>query len=156
MEDPSTVDLFEVLDLCCAIELASARLYHTFASQHGAHPSLVALWRKVAREEENHAAQFNLAKVGKAAMVTGANVTVDDLRAMKAKLDDVVNKARSSVMPPRAAISLAIELEDAMDRVHTVSVLVFAQPSHKRLFEAMMAADREHAESLRRALPNYE
>ena len=156
MEDPTTVAIFELLDVCVAIELASARLYHTFATQHGGDADLAALWRKVAREEENHAAQFNLAKVGNAAMVTGTTMTLHAMKAMKAKIDEAVTMARTSPLSPRAALSLAIELEDAMDRAHSVSALVFAQPSHKRLFEAMMAADHEHVESLRRVLPRYE
>ena len=53
-------DVLRVLRACRAIELAMAGLYEALAEIHQRDPSMAALWRKTAREETNHAAQFSL------------------------------------------------------------------------------------------------
>ncbi len=156
MGDTAATDILLFLELCGAIELANARLYHTFANFHTADPEIAALWRKAAREEENHAAQFNVARLGNAGMVAGTNLSLDAVRGMKCKIDEVISEAIIQPPTPRRALQIAGELEDSMAELHSVTALVFAHASHKRLFQAMMAADRGHVETLRAALLAYE
>lgn len=56
-----SVDMMAVLDKCAEVELKSMELYDLYADCFEHDVAVARMWRRVAREEENHANQFRLA-----------------------------------------------------------------------------------------------
>jgi rubrerythrin len=145
-------EVYRVLHACRAIENAMAGLYQALSEIHAYQPSLARLWRKTAREEENHAAQFSLLidaitnAVERPAVDLG---TLDDLRRA---VERTVEEFRLRSPTPREALVAVIDFEEAMDHVHANHALVFTDSRYQRMFAAMMAADAGHVSELRAAL----
>jgi rubrerythrin len=145
-------EVFGVLTACQALELAMAGLYEELAALHDYDPAVARLWKKTAREEMNHAAQFSL-------LIETMFDTVSDALATPATLDHVRRSIENTVEeyrlhPPsvRDALVAAIDFEESMTALHADQILHFANPQCKRLVQAMMAADRGHVAALRAAL----
>ena len=141
-----------VLSACRDMETSMAGLYDTLAKLHASVPHMAKLWSKTANEERNHAAQFALAlDIGNAAIEA---VRVD-LSVIERTLN-AVNLLREECMthPPmvQQALETAIAFEEALVDLHADKIPIFVEESHKKLFTAMMAADREHVGRLRRAM----
>jgi rubrerythrin len=142
----------EVLVACRDLETLMASLYDMLAKIHADVPSMAKLWTKTANEERNHAAQFGL-------VLDIRNEAVEAVRVDHAQ----VGRTRRAVemlcqecvtRPPTVdeALRATIAFEEALLDLHAHQVAIFADDSHKHLFAAMMAADREHVGRLRRAL----
>jgi rubrerythrin len=151
---PSEVaqEVFRVLTACRSLELAMAGLYDELAALHDHDPAMASLWKKTAREEMNHAAQFAL-------LIDTMSDTISAALADPAVLDRVRRAIESTVeeyrlRPPdvRDALVAAIDHEESMSALHADQLLVFANPQSKRMLAAMMAADRGHVAALRAAL----
>jgi rubrerythrin len=140
-----------VLGVCLRLELAASRLYELLSGAHAADVEMFHLWKKMARDEESHAAQFRLALASPSMLET---VTVDGSDADRAlsKLDALIAVYRTSPPTATQALSAAIALEDEMARLHMSKVATFAAKKHASLFEAMMAADIGHRDGLALAL----
>jgi len=145
------VPFVQILELCRAIELAHAQWYRTLAEIHSAEPSLAALWRKTADEEEGHAAQFQLAIAGAAGVVRVKGDAESLKRVLRALEQDTQRlwERRPSALE---ALTTAIRMEELMAQVHLDQSAEFGQDSYRRLFRAMMASDHGHVDSLRTAL----
>jgi rubrerythrin len=109
-------DARRALKLCAEMEREMGALYRDLAAAHAEDPELAQLWFKTAREEDNHARQFELA---------------------------------DTPPTPAKALRTAVELEDRFADFHMTTVTTFGTPGLRKLFEAMMAADRDHAAALR-------
>jgi rubrerythrin len=150
--DPETErSIDHVLGICLRIELAASQLYELLSNVHAADAEMLQLWKKMAREEESHAAQFRLALASPSMLET---VTIDGAEAdgMLKKLDTLIAAYRTSPPTPAQALAASIELEDELSLLHMSTVGTFAAKKHASLFEAMMAADRGHRDGLAVAL----
>jgi rubrerythrin len=147
--EQSVVDLIEA---CIAVENAAHKLYSVLAAVHSDDSEISALWMKMAREEQNHAAQFKLALGNAAAMVK--TVAVDPEAAEKLRQEVLALADRYVASPPTVAEALtaAAGFEDALANIHMDRVASFADQSYKTLFKAMMAADKDHFGCLKKAL----
>jgi rubrerythrin len=141
-----------VLSGCRDMETAMADLYDLLAKIHAGVPYMAKLWSKTANEERNHAAQFTLA-------LDIANGAVKAVRVDISTIERTVHavhllREEYLARPPTVeqALQAAITSEEALVDLHADKIPIFAEESHKRLFVAMMAADREHVGRLRRAL----
>ena len=119
-----TVDQKNILEVCARIEDTAAKTYHLLAEAHRNIAPLAALWRKTAAEEENHARQF---------------------RMNPRLLDDMVRNFTGFGLYDRQVVEQFAEF-------HMSTAAVFKEERHKRLFQAMMAADHGHVEELMAAL----
>ncbi len=143
------MDTVKVLEICRDVELVSAELYNYFAEIFSDHAEMAELWRKTAREEEGHAMQFILAlKMRREPLV--AALAIDGSKAENAlkivkSLSAVMRKNKPSMLE---ALSAAIKLEKGLADFHMTSVASFVHENHRKLFSAMMLADREHLEAL--------
>jgi len=141
-----------VLSACREMETAMADLYDLLAKIHTDVPHMAKLWRKTANEERNHAAQFALALYIGNGVVEAVRV---DISIIEGTLR-AVHRLREEWMtrPPTVeqALQVAITSEEALVNLHADKIPIFAEESHKKLFAAMMAADREHVGRLRQAL----
>jgi hypothetical protein len=126
-------------------------LYRDLAAAHAGDRRLAQLWMKTAREEDNHAHQFELAlryddQLG--ALLVGADAV--------AALVELIRERRrgfaGSPPSPVDALRAAVDLEDRFAHFHMSTVADFRSPNLRKLFEAMMAADRAHSAALREAL----
>jgi rubrerythrin len=145
-----------LLDTCRAIELAHARVYYRLAELHAAHPTISALWRKTAREEEGHANQFQLGSGGAGGAVTGARVELGHAQQILQAVENLLVRLQSQSPSVVEALRLAIRMEEQLAQLHMDQVAIFERESSQKLFKAMMAADNGHIASLREALSRYE
>jgi rubrerythrin len=145
-------EILRVLADCRSVELAMAGLYEALAEIHEHQPAMARLWRKTAREEANHAAQFALLLEAMPEAVIKASVESQSLGDLRMAVESTVEEYRLRSPSVREALVATIDFEEAMDRIHAHKALVFAEPRCKRLFQAMMAADSGHVTRLRAAL----
>ena len=144
----------QLLEKCQKLEEIAAEMYHFLARAHTSDPQISALWEKTAREEENHASQFSMA----VRMKKGLSV---EIKLEKAKLEEILKMSESILEgikknPPaiRKALEDMIMLEDVLSECHLVNAMQFPDESHKKLFQAMMSADKDHMGALKKALSN--
>jgi rubrerythrin len=152
MTATDTQEVHRVLVACRAIELAMVGLYEALAELHAHDPGMARLWRKTAREEENHAAQFSLLIEAIPETVQATALDLPALQLLGSTVDATTKHFRQRSPSVRDALATLVELEVALDRIHAHHALAFTDPRHQRMFAAMMAADAGHVAELRRAL----
>ncbi len=151
---PSEVaqEVYRVLTACRSVELAVAGLYEELASLH-THDAVVAqLWKKTAREEMNHAAQFSLLIDTMSDTVSASLVDASALERVRRAVETTIEEYRLHPPSVREALVAAIDFEESMHTLHADQILVFTHPQCKQLLAAMMAADRGHVSTLRAML----
>lgn len=144
-------DARRALQLCAEMEREMGELYRDFAAAHARDPGLAQLWMKTAREEDNHANQFELAlrygeELGKVL------VSADTVAALVETVREERCRHTGNPPSPTDALRAAVDLEDRFAHFHMSTITAFRSPNLRKLFEAMMAADREHSDALRGAL----
>lgn len=139
-----------VLEICRDIESVNAQLYDYFAEIFSEDQEISELWRKTAREEENHARQFVLAlKMRREQMVDTLYVdgsTAENTLSLVRAIYEEVRISRPTLID---ALKSAITLEANLGKFHMTTVGHFVEESHKKLFSAMMKADKRHVEALK-------
>ena len=137
------------LDRCVGFELKLAELYHHFEAIFADDRSLSRLWKKTAREEENHAQQFNLAVrlqgVGMLRLTTDVSKAAANLQGLETFLGKILEATPSR----EDALDLAIRLEEQLVLLHMSSIVLFEDQQLKKLFHAMMQHDQGHISTLR-------
>lgn len=127
-------------------------LYEALAELHAHDAGLARLWRKTAIEEASHAAQFSLLIDTMPGCIEATTLSAPNLLALGRAIENTVEEFLLRRPPIREALVTAIDLEEAMDRVHAHHAMVFGEPRCRRMFKAMMAADNGHVRELRVAL----
>lgn len=150
-ETPADAD--HLLEVCRRIEFTLASLYRFLSDLYGDTLDIAAVFLKTANEEENHALQFQLAlKLPNVIAHPTVAVGTEDYL-----LRDVLNldaKVRRTLPPPVDALRTAVDLETRLAAYHMDSIGVFHHPRLQEMFKAMMAADKQHVETLTAALAN--
>ncbi len=141
-----------MLTACRSLELSMAGFYEQLATLHDHDHVMARLWKKTAREEMNHAAQFSLLLDTMNDTVAAALVAPSVVDRTRQSIENTIEEYRLHPPSPHEALVAAIDLEEAMADLHADQILVFANPRCKRLLAAMMAADRGHVAALRAAL----
>jgi rubrerythrin len=139
------------LQLCMEMEREMAEMYRDLARLHAADAALSNLWLKTAREEDNHAHQFDLALLYKDE-IASVLLAPDEAEALLKVAREMRRRIAESPPSPEKSLRTAIELENRFTSYHMSAVATFQTTQLKRLFEAMMAADRDHSEALLAAL----
>jgi rubrerythrin len=129
-----------------------AGLYEALAALHDDDPAIERLWKKTAREEMNHAAQFALLIETMSDTVSASLVAPTTLEQIRAAIENTIEEYRLRPPSVREALVAAIDFEESMSALHADQILVFANPQFKALLAAMMAADRGHVAALQAAL----
>lgn len=146
----NNLEAVKVLEICRDIELANAHLYDYFTEIFSDYQEVSALWRKTAREEENHARQFMLAiKMWREQIVDTLFIdasTAENTLSYVRSINEVMRENRPTILE---ALNSAITLEVNLSKFHMTTVGHFVEESHKKLFSAMMKADKKHIEALR-------
>jgi hypothetical protein len=144
-------DARRALKLCAEMEREMGELYRDLAAVHAEDPELSQLWAKTAREEDNHARQFELALLYDEKLGT-VLITADTAKALVGVVQEMRRRLADTPPSPTKALRTVVELEDRFADFHMTTVTTFGTPGLRKLFEAMMAADRDHAAALRAEL----
>jgi len=147
-----TIDQKNVLEICARIEDTAAKAYHALAAAHKNNTRLAALWRKTAGEEENHALQFRVNPRLLDDMVTDVRIDTNRARLALKEIETLADLAATDSPDPVEALRMAITAEINFADFHMDTAAVFKDAAFKRLFQAMMAADRGHIEDLQAEL----
>lgn len=144
------MEMIGVLGICRDVELACAKLYKNFAEIFSSHPEMAELWRKTAREEENHALQFVLAinLCREEMIVDSLSMDGSTAKNMRNIVKSMGDEARNNKPGMLDSLRTAIKLEEDLATFHMTTAVNFVEESHKKLFSAMMKADRKHLEEL--------
>jgi rubrerythrin len=144
-------DARRALRLCAEMEREMGGLYRDLAAAHAADAGLAQLWLKTAHEEDNHARQFELALQYDEKLGT-VLVTSETAKALVGVVQEMRWRLAEGHTSPAKALRTAIELEERFADFHMTTVTTFGTPGLRKLFEAMMAADRDHVAALRAEL----
>jgi rubrerythrin len=147
----ANMNIQRTLELCEQIERCNAEIYRHFAKTFANMPEMAALWHKTAIEEENHAHQFTLAMKLQHLNVI-KETTVDQLKAdtFLAHVKSVYEGVLAANPSKFYALVTALNLEEKLAAFHANAVAIFVDESFKKLFTAMMKADREHIDAIQR------
>jgi rubrerythrin len=147
------IALERCLDACQEIEEIASQIYHYHADQFAGNDKISQLWRKTAREEENHALQVVLAKKI-AKTVSGNSLDVCQTESARSLVRTLFEAIKRS--PPRLeeAIRTAIQFEETLAQFHMDNALFFEDTGIAGLFKALMMHDQEHIQELESALAN--
>jgi len=129
-----------------------AGLYEELAALHEHNTAVARLWKKTAREELNHAAQFSLLIETMSDTISATLADPAILDRVRQAIENTVEEYRLHPPSVRESLVAAIDFEESMRVLHADQILVFANPQCKALLAAMMAADRGHVAALRAAL----
>jgi rubrerythrin len=143
-------EMIRVLEICRDIELSCAKLYRYFAEIFSSHQEMAELWRKTVKEEENHARQFVLAiKLCNEQIIDTLSLDGSTAKNMLSVVKSMHDEARKNKPSMLDSLRTAIKLEEDLAAFHMTTVANFVGESHKKLFSAMMSADKGHVEELR-------
>ena len=141
-----------LLAICERIEDLARQAYRKLAQVHAADGELAALWSKTSVEEENHALQFRMSPMMMDSMVGQLSVTIADGISATRRLLAFLQRCDASPPGPIEALREMIDFEQSLARFHMENAAVFNRVEHRKLFHAMMNADRDHVGALQAAL----
>lgn len=137
-----------LLEKCRTIELLNMDLYNRFAETYHDIPEAEYLWRKTAREEENHAEQFSLALKLKKGLQMHSTIALDTADKLILRLQNIIAGLPTKSLSLLEALEFALKLEQYLVKFHISCVATFTDPSFQKLFNAMMASDQEHVTAI--------
>jgi rubrerythrin len=147
----TSADVEHLLEVCRRIEFTLASLYRFLSNLYGDIPDIAAVFLKTANEEENHALQFvHALKLPNVIEHPTAAAGSEDY--LLRDVLDLDAKVRRTPPPPVDALRTAVDLERRLAGYHMDTIGVFRQPRLQEMFKAMMAADKDHVETLTAAL----
>jgi rubrerythrin len=152
MDGVAAYNVREVLNACRELEVGMAGFYDMLAKVHADVPHMARLWTKTANEERNHASQFDLVLDISKGSVETVRVDLASVERARRAVEMLCQECVTRPPTMEQALRAAIAFEEALVRIHADAVPVFADDSHKKLFGAMMSADRGHVDRLRKAL----
>ena len=140
-----------LLEKCREIELLCKDLYLHFSKLYADDAEAACLWQKTADEEQNHAEQFTLAIKLRSGLSCQVTVDSNQVDSIISQMKAVIDKVRLNPPALQEALGHAIRLEKYLAEFHLGCVVTFRDKNCKNMFNAMMASDNEHIESLQSA-----
>jgi rubrerythrin len=142
----------DVLEICKAVELACAKLYHHFADLFKAERENLLLWLNAALEEENHARLFTLVgKLQHDGVIEAIRIDAVEAEVTLQYVRSLIKQVKQDTPTMEQALLLAIDLEKKLDGFMTENVITFSDPSYNQLFLQITNADTKHLEALEKA-----
>lgn len=146
-----SVDMMAVLGKCAEIELKSMELYDLYADCFEHDVDVARMWRKVAREEENHANQFRLAVKMRDGAIGAVTVDPGKVENALRVVQSIIDGVKRTPPTLEAALCSAIELERQLSCLHVDCVVTFEDEQYRKFFHAMMTCDNAHESRLQEA-----
>lgn len=142
----------DVLEVCQAVELSCADLYHYFSELFKDDRDSFLLWLKTAMEEENHARLFALvAKLRRSNIVESIRIDLVDAEVALLYVRSLLDRVKKTPPTLAEALRIAIDLEKKLDGFMMGNVIGFSDKTHEKSFMAITNADNRHLESLQDA-----
>jgi rubrerythrin len=156
MERPLSGEELRIFEICRQIELVNAEIYLYFVEIFSDIPWCAELWGKTAREEQNHAAQFELAMKMKRGVIE--SVVIDKETAANALkvTESILAEVKGQHLSLEDALRASIKLEIHLAEFHMDCITIFKEESFAKMFKAMMAADEYHLKALQNAYKDYQ
>jgi rubrerythrin len=147
----TSVAVDHLLEICRRIEFTLASLYRYLGELHWGTTDIAAILIKTANEEENHARQFEFA-LKLPNLIAHPKVDVYAADGLLKDVLDLDKRVRQTPTLPVDALQAAVEIEERLASYHMNSIGIFHDPKLQQLFDAMMAADKQHAQTITQAL----
>lgn len=142
----------DYLEICFEIERTCAELYRSFAEMFFLNRGIHLMWRRIAREEEYHARQIELARESSDCEI---GVTPDSWRTAMATLEvvrQIAAMVRASPPTLEDALVLALKCEKSMGILHGAHASRSKEPAGDGTLGALAREDRKHAMMLEAVL----
>jgi len=142
----------DVLEVCKAVELACAKLYHFLADHFKDDRESLRLWLNAAMEEENHARLFALvAKLRNDNIIELIKIDSVEAEVTLKYVRSLIAEVKANPPSMEEALRLAIDLETKLDGFMTENVITFSDESYDKLFLQITSTDTKHLEALQQA-----
>ena len=142
----------DVLEVCTAIEMARAQLFHLFADLFKGERESLLLWLNAAMEEENHARLFTLmAKLRSHGIIDSIHLERAEAEAALKHIRSLIRKVKKSPPTHEEALLMAINLENRFHGIMVKEVITFADESYAKLFLPVTKSDIRCLETLQQA-----
>ncbi|GLI36936.1 rubrerythrin [Geobacter hydrogenophilus] len=146
-----SVDMMTVLHKCAEIELKSMELYDLYADCFTHDLDIARMWRRAAREEEDHANQFRLALKMRDGVIREVNLDPCRVEYVLKELQFAIDRVKLSCPTLEEAFHSAIKLEEDLSGMHVQYVVDFEDDICRKFFNALMMDDKIHVSRLREA-----
>jgi len=140
------------LDTCSLIEERCAHIYRHFERMFSDEPDVAALWHKIAKDEDNHAAQFKLAALHLGENNKDIDFKDKKLKAVLDKLDSIHSTVETNPSSLSEAFEIALFIEMELAERHIESILTYGDYGLSDLFIKMEKYDQGHLELLQNAV----
>jgi rubrerythrin len=152
MAETLSIEKRRILDICAEVEVKMGDIYRFLTELHKENEKISSLWKKTAEEEDRHAEQIRFAGRLQKGLISDVNVNLatatNALNAEKVILEEFKNSPPTII----EALKTTIDLEEQLYNFHLEYSVSFQNDSYKKLFHTMLSADKEHIESLKKAL----
>ncbi len=146
------METLNILHMCAELESTLAQVYEFFSISYPNEQEITHLFAKTAAEERNHEFQFRLAIKSCTPLISDLNVSLQETEKHLAYTRNILRKIQERTPTVEEALRISINCETIFNRFHMDTAVRFSDKAGASLFKAMMAADDEHAISLKKAL----
>ena len=140
------------LDTCSLIEERCAHIYRHFEKMFSDAPDMAALWHKIAKDEDNHAAQFKLAALHLGPNNKDVEFVDKKLKAVLDRLDSIHRAVETKQLSLSEVFEIALVIEMDLAERHIESILTYGNSGLSDLFIKMEKYDQGHLELLQVAV----
>lgn len=140
------------LDTCSLIEERCAHIYRHFERMFSDKPEVAVLWHMIAKDEDNHAAQFKLAALNLGHTKKDVDFKDRKLKAVLDKLDLIHRTVETKFSSLSEAFEIALVIEMSLAERHIESILTYGEYGLSDLFLKMERYDQGHLELLQNAV----
>lgn len=145
-------ETLNILHMCAEIESTLAQVYEFFSIAYPNEQEIARLFAKTAAEEQTHEYQFKLAIKTSAPLISDMNVSRQESERHLVYARNILLQVQERTPSVEEALRISINCETIFSRFHMDTAVRFSDTASTSLFKAMMAADDEHAISLKKAL----
>ncbi|MDD3295553.1 MAG: ferritin family protein [Geobacteraceae bacterium] len=146
------IEILNILHMCAEIESTLAQVYEFFTIAYPNNQEITRLFAKTAAEERTHEYQFKLAIKSCAPLISDLNVSLQETEKHLVYARNILIQVHERTPPVEEALRISINCETIFSQFHMDTAVRFSDTAGASLFKAMMAADDEHASSLKKAL----
>lgn len=150
--NPETLEILHIMDICIQIEEKCAELYYNFAARFEQIPEVNEFWKQMAIEEENHANEIKMAVRLKGCGIDKLNLNISTVRQLLNNMIEIVKKTEKAPPDLNSALHGALKIEERLTACHITCVADFKDSSMSKLFSKMSSNDEMHALRLKKAL----
>lgn len=150
--DTLSIEKRRILDICAEVEVKMGDIYRLLAEYHKENPKISSLWKKTAEEEDRHAEQIKFAARLHKGVISDVNVNLETAKNALNAEEVIYNEFKNNPPTIVEALNTAIDLEEQLYNFHLEYSVSFQNESHRKLFHTMLSFDKEHIESLKKAL----